>query len=143
AAIGASAGGYMAFWLAGNDNGLYDAFVSHCGIFNLISKYGATEELFFPNYDNGGAWWQNRKYYDENSPHNFVKNWKKPIMIITGEKDYRVSYTQSLEAFTAAGELGVPARLVVYPNENHWVIKPQEKLIWYSEFYSFLDEYLK
>lgn len=143
AAIGASAGGYMAFWLAGNDGGLYDAFVSHCGIFNLVSKYGATEELFFPNYDNGGAWWENRDYYEQNSPHNFVKNWSKPILIFTGELDYRVSYTQSLEAFTAARELGVPARLVVYPEENHWVLKPQEKLIWYAEFFGFLDEYLK
>jgi dipeptidyl aminopeptidase/acylaminoacyl peptidase len=143
AAVGASAGGYMAFWLAGNDGGLYDAFVSHCGLFNLVSMYGETEELFFPNYDNGGPWWQNRDYYEENSPHNFVKNWKKPILIFAGEKDYRVSYTQSLEAFTAARELGVPARLVVYPQENHWVLKPQEKLIWYSEFFGFLDEYLK
>lgn len=141
-AIGASAGGYMTFWLAGNDDGLYDAFISHCGIFNMISKYGATEELFFPNYDNGGPWWENRKYYDKNSPHNFVKKWKKPILIYTGELDYRVSYTQSLEAFTAARELGVPARLVVYPNENHWVLKPQEKLIWYGEFFKFLDDYV-
>lgn len=141
AAVGASAGGYMAFWLAGQQSEFFNAFVSHCGVFNLYSMYGSTEELFFPNFDYGGAYWDNEEFYKKNSPHNFVKNWKKPILIITGEKDYRVPYTQSLEAFTAARAQGVPARILVYPNENHWVLHPQEQVLWYEEFFRFLKDY--
>jgi dipeptidyl aminopeptidase/acylaminoacyl peptidase len=141
AAVGASAGGYMAFWLAGQQSEFFNAFVSHCGVFNLYSMYGSTEELFFPNFDYGGAYWENEEFYKKNSPHNFVRNWKKPILIITGEKDYRVPYTQSLEAFTAARAQGVPARILVYPNENHWVLHPQEQVLWYEEFFRFLKDY--
>ncbi len=143
AAIGASAGGYMTFWLAGhNQDNFFSAFISHCGIFNKISMYGSTEELFFPNYDNGGPYWKNRGYYDAHSPHNFATKWNKPLLIITGVKDYRVPYTQSLEAFTAARVQNIPARLLVFPDENHWILKPQEKVLWYREFYKFLDESL-
>jgi dipeptidyl aminopeptidase/acylaminoacyl peptidase len=142
-AIGASAGGYAVFWLAGNHEGRFSSFISHCGVFNLASKYGSTEELWFPNWDNGGPYWKraHQKYYREHSPHSYVDNWDTPILIITGEYDFRVPYTQSLEAFTAAQVKGVPSRLIVYPEENHWVIKPQEKLFWYSEFFRFLDLY--
>ena len=141
AAVGASAGGYMAFWLAGQQSDFFGAFVSHCGVFDLYSMYGSTEEIFFPNFDYGGAYWENEEFYKKNSPHNFVKNWKKPILIITGEKDYRVPYTQSLEAFTAARAQGVPARILIYPNENHWVLHPQEQVLWYEEFFRFLKDY--
>jgi len=141
AAVGASAGGYMAFWLAGQQSDFFGAFVSHCGVFDLYSMYGTTEEIFFPNFDYGGAYWENEEFYKKNSPHNFVKNWKKPILIITGEKDYRVPYTQSLEAFTAARAQGVPARILIYPNENHWVLHPQEQVLWYEEFFRFLKDY--
>lgn len=142
ASVGASAGGYMTFWLAGQHEGFFNAFISHCGIFNKVSMYGSTEELFFPNHDNGGPYWDNREYYDKNSPHNFVKNWDTPILIITGELDYRVPYTQSLEAFTAARSLGIPARLVHFPKENHWVLHPQEQMLWYDEFFNFLKKHL-
>jgi dipeptidyl aminopeptidase/acylaminoacyl peptidase len=143
AAIGASAGGYMTFWLAGhNEDEFFSAFITHCGIFNKVSMYGSTEELFFPNYDNGGPYWQNKDYYEANSPHNFVTKWNKPILIITGVKDFRVPYTQSLEGFTGARAQNIPARLLVFPDENHWILKPQEKVLWYREFYKFLDESL-
>ncbi len=144
-AVGASAGGYAVFWLAGNHRGLFKAFISHCGMFNMVSKYGSTEELWFPNWDIGGPYWQPgmERNYEKHSPHEYVNNWDTPILIITGEKDFRVPYTQSLEAFTAAQVKGVPSRLLIYPEENHWVIHPQEKLLWYREFFRFLDLYLK
>ncbi len=140
-AVGASAGGYMAFWLAGNQSEFFNGFISHCGVFDAVSMYGATEEIFFPNHDWGGAYWNNKDFYEKHSPHNYVKNWKKPILIITGEKDYRVPYTQSLEAFTAARAQGIPARLLIYPSENHWVLQPQNQVLWYEEFFRFLKEY--
>lgn len=145
AAIGGSAGGYAVFWLAGNHEGLYKAFVSHCGMFNMVSKYGSTEELWFPNWDNGGPYWipRNAAFYKKNSPHEYVNNWNTPILIITGEKDFRVPYTQSLEAFTAAQEKGVPSELLYFPNENHWVLHPQEKILWYREFFRFLDQFCR
>ncbi len=145
-AIGASAGGYTVFWLAGNHEGRFSALVSHCGMYNMESKYGSTEELFFPNWDNGGPYWGSKKlkeYYAKVSPHSYAQNWDTPIMIITGELDYRVPYTQSLEAFTAARAQNVPAKLIVYPEENHWVLKPQEKLFWYKEVFKFLNQYTK
>lgn len=145
AAIGGSAGGYAVFWLEGNHEGLFSAFISHCGMFNMVSKYGSTEELWFPNWDNGGPYWdpKNKSFYYKNSPHEYVLNWSTPILIITGQKDYRVPYTQSLEAFTAAQLMKVPSRLLVYPEENHWVLKPQAKMLWYREFFRFLDLYCK
>lgn len=145
AAVGASAGGYAVFWLAGNHQGRFKAFVSHCGMFNMVSKYGATEELWFPNWDNGGPYWQPgmKQKYEKHSPHEFVNNWNTPILIITGEKDYRVPYTQSLEAFTAAQLKGVPSRLLHFPKENHWVVHPQEQILWYREYFRFLNTYLK
>jgi dipeptidyl aminopeptidase/acylaminoacyl peptidase len=142
-AIGGSAGGYTTFWLEGNHEGRFSAFISHCGVFNLESKFGATEELFFPLVENGGPYWENQEYYEKNSPHRFAANWDTPMFIITGEKDYRVPYTQSLEAFTLCQMKGIPSKLLSYPNENHWVLKPQNKLLWYREFFGFLNEHLK
>ncbi len=144
AAIGGSAGGYAVFWLAGSHNGLFKSFISHCGMFNMTSKYGSTEELWFPNWDNGGPYWepQNKPFYEEHSPHTYVEKWNTPMLIITGELDYRVPYTQSLEAFTAAQARGVPSRLLHFPQENHWVLHPQEQILWYEEFFRFLDIYM-
>ncbi len=146
AAVGGSAGGYAVFWLEGNNSsGRFKAFISHCGLFNMVSEYGSTEELWFPNHDNGGPYWEkkNLEYYNKISPHMYVKNWKTPILIITGMLDFRVPYTQSLEAYTAARAQGVPARIVVFPEENHWVLKAQEQIVWYREFFGFLKKYLK
>ena len=114
-------------------------------MFNLESMYGATEELWFPNWEYGGPYWEskNKEFYDKNSPHNFVKSWDTPMLIITGQRDYRVPYTQSLEAFTAAQAQGIPSKLLVFPDETHFVSKPQEFIIWDSEFFKFLDKYCK
>lgn len=145
--VGASYGGYSVFYIAGNHNNRFKAFISHCGIFDFTSMYGSTEELWFVNNDYGGAYWDfknataMRSY--ANSPHHFVNNWNTPIMIITGLKDFRIPYTQSLEAFTAARAHGVDARLVAFEDEAHQVFKAQNALVWNREFFGWLDKYLK
>lgn len=145
AAIGASAGGYAAFWLEGHHQGRFKAFVAHCGAFNLISKYGSTEELWFPNWEFGGPYWDeaNRANFEKNSPHNYVQNWDTPILISTGEFDFRLPYTQSLEAFTAAQSMNIPSELLVFPNESHFISKPQDYLVWFDKVMKFLDKYCK
>ena len=145
--VGASYGGYSVYFLAGCHEKRFKAFISHCGIFDFDSMYGETEELFFVNNDYGGPYWDTanataqRSY--ANSPHKFVSKWDTPILIITGEKDFRIPYTQSLEAFTAARTLGIPARLVAFENEAHQVFKPQNSLVWNREFFGWLDKYVK
>ncbi|MBQ4498733.1 MAG: S9 family peptidase [Alistipes sp.] len=145
--VGASYGGYSTYYLAGVHQKRFKAFIAHCGIFNFESMYGHTEELFFVTNDYGGAYWDKanataqRSY--ANSPHKLVANWDTPIMIITGEKDYRIPYTQSLEAFTAARVRGIDARLVSFENEAHQVFQPQNSVVWNREFFGWLDKYLK
>ncbi|MFI3262331.1 MAG: S9 family peptidase [Rikenellaceae bacterium] len=144
--VGASYGGYSAYFLAGNHQKRFKAFISHCGMFNFESFYGSTEELWFPNNDLKGTYWSEdpvakRSY--ANSPHKFVKNWDSPILILVGLKDYRIPYTESLQAHTAAQLMGVPSRLVVFEDEGHQVFKPQNAIVWHSEFFNFLDKYLK
>lgn len=144
-AVGASYGGYSVFYLAGNHEGRFKAFISHDGVFDFSSMYGTTEELFFNNNEWGGAPWDSPQpeSYSKFSPHLYVNNWDTPILIIHGMKDYRVSFGQSQYAFNAAQVLGVPSKLLIFPEENHWVLTPQNSLIWYGEFYSWLDKYLK
>ena len=145
--VGASYGGYSTYYLAGVHENRFKAFIAHCGIFNFESMYGHTEELFFVTNDYGGAYWDKdnataqRSY--ANSPHKLVANWNAPIMIITGEKDYRIPYSQSLEAFTAARVQGIDARLVSFENEAHQVFQPQNSVVWNREFFDWLDKYLK
>ena len=145
--VGASYGGYSTFYLAGHHEKRFKAFIAHCGIFNFESMYGETEELFFLNNDYGGTYWDKdnktamRSY--ANSPHKAVDKWDTPILIITGERDYRIPYTQSLQAFTAARVRGIPSRLVSFENEAHQVFKPQNSLVWNREFFGWLDKYLK
>ena len=145
--IRSSYGGYSVYFLAGHHDGRFKAFISHCGIFDFEAMYGSTEELFFLNNDYGGPYWdkQNatamRTY--ANSPHKFVDKWDTPIMIITGELDFRIPYTQSLEAFTAARLHGIDARLVEFEDEDHQVMKPQNSVVWNREFFGWLDKYLK
>ena len=145
--VGASYGGYSVYYLAGVHEGRFKAFISHCGIFNFDSMYGETEELFFLNNDYGGAYWDTENPTAQRSyaasPHKLVNNWDTPMMIVTGEKDYRIPYTQSLEAFTAAKMKGLDARLVVFEDEGHQVFKPQNSLVWNREFFAWLDKYLK
>ncbi len=144
-AIGASFGGYSVFWLAGNHEGRFQTFISHAGVFHLEAMYGTTEELFFVDYDLDGAYWNEPRpvSYDKHSPHLYVRNWDTPILIIHGELDYRVPVTESFQAFTVARSMGIDSRLLLFPNENHWILSPQNSLLWHSEFYKWLDAYLK
>ncbi len=144
AAIGASFGGYTVYWLMGNDASRFCAMVAHCGVFNLESMYGATEELFFVNWDMGGPYWKSDQIaekYAEFSPHKFAGNWKTPLLIIHGEKDFRVPVTQGMEAFTASQVQGVPSRFLYFPAEGHWVLKPQNGVLWGRVFFDWLDRY--
>ena len=145
AAVGASAGGYAVYWLEGNHNKRFKAFIAHSGVFDFVSMYGATEELWFPNWENGGPYWdkKTKDIYENNSPINFVKNWDTPILISVGEHDFRVPYTQGLEAFTAAQVLGIASELIFFPEETHFIAHPQEFILWNSEFFKFLDKYCK
>jgi dipeptidyl aminopeptidase/acylaminoacyl peptidase len=141
-AVGASYGGYSIFYLEGIHDGRFKTFISHCGVFNFESEYGATEEVWFPNKDYGGPYWKNLPGY-KFSPHLNVAKWKTPILIITGQNDFRIPYTQSLEAFNAAQLQGIPSRLLFFEDESHWVTKPQNSVIWQREFFEWLDKYLK
>lgn len=144
AAVGASYGGYSVFYLAGIHEGRFSSFISHCGAFNTQSMYGSTEEMFFVDYDFGGPYWENKnnKTYTEFNPASKVDKWNTPILIIQGEKDYRIPVTQALEAFTAAQVKGIKSRLLYLPDENHWVVKPQNGLLWQREFFKWLRETL-
>lgn len=146
-AVGASYGGFSVFWLAGNHEKRFKAFIAHDGSFNLESMYLETEELWFVNWDFGGPYWDEQntlaqKTYN-NSPHKFVDKWDTPIMVIHGEKDYRIMYNQGMQAFTAAKLKGLPARYLHFPEENHWVLSPQNGILWQREFYDWLDKWLK
>lgn len=146
-AAGASYGGYSVYWLAGNHNKRFKAFLSHDGTFNLESMYLETEEIWFPNWEFKGAFWEKENAIAQKtyagSPHKFVQNWDTPIMIVHGEKDYRIPYTQGVQAFTAARLKGIPARYLHFPEENHWVLGPQNGILWQREYFRWFDEWLK
>lgn len=146
-AVGASYGGYSVFQLAGIHKNRFKTFISHCGVFNLESMYGTTEEVFFNNWDHGGAYWEKdnevaQKTYSKFNPIKMVEKWNTPILIIQGGKDYRVPIGQGQEAFQAAQLRGIKSRFMLFPDENHWVLKPQNALVWQSEFYKWLKETL-
>ncbi len=141
-AVGASYGGYSVFYLAGIHGGRFKTFVSHCGIFNFISEYGSTEEMWMVNKDYEGPYWDNPKSY-KYSPHLRADSWDTPILIITGANDFRIPYTQSMEAFQAAQLHDIPSRLLFFEDESHWVLKPQNSVVWQREFFEWLDTYLK
>ena len=141
-AIGASYGGFSIYYLAGIHQGRFKAFVAHCGVFDFESEYGSTEELWFPDKDYGGPYWDNKPSY-KFSPHLMVNKWTTPILIITGQNDFRIPYTQSMEAFTAAQMHGIPSKLLFFEDECHWVTKPQDAIVWQREFFEWLDKYLK
>ena len=145
--VGASYGGYSVYFLAGMHNKRFKTFIAHDGIFDWRTMYGTTEEMWFVNYDMGGAYWDKdnaaaQKSYSQFNPVNFVKNWDTPIMIIQGGKDYRVPVEQGLSAFQAAQLQGIKSKLIYLPNENHWVLQPQNSLVWQREFYKWLKETL-
>ena len=145
--VGASYGGFSVYWLAGHHNKRFKAFIAHDGMFNLESQYLETEEMWFVNWDLGGPYWdKNNKIAQrsfENSPHKFVQNWDTPILIIHSELDYRIVATQGMQAFNAARLRGIPAEMLYFPDENHWVLKPQNGILWQRTFYSWLDKWLK
>ena len=146
-AVGASYGGYSVFYLAGIHNNRFKTFISHCGVFDLQSMYGTTEEVFFNNWDHGGAYWEKnnavaQKTYKDFNPINFVDKWNTPILIIQGGIDYRVPIGQGQEAFQAAQLRGVKSRFLLFPEENHWVLKPQNAMVWQREFFGWLKETL-
>lgn len=143
-AVGASYGGYSVYWLAGNHNKRFKTFIAHCGIFNFESMYASTEEMFFVNYDYKGAYWDNPKpkSYDF-SPHLFVKNWDTPILVIHGGYDFRIPYTEGMQAFNVAQLKDIPSKFLFFPEETHFVTKPQNAILWQREFFKWLDKYLK
>ncbi len=146
AAVGASFGGYTVYWLMGNSDNRFCSMIAHCGVFNLESMYGSTEELFFVNFDLGGPYWKSTEVaskYEAFSPHKFIGNWKTPLLVIHGEKDFRVPITQGMEAFTAAKVQGVPSRFLYFPGEGHWVNSPQNSVLWHRVFFDWLDQYCK
>ncbi|WP_060874823.1 S9 family peptidase [Myroides odoratus] len=146
-AIGASYGGYSVFYLAGIHENRFKTFISHCGVFDLVSMYGTTEEVFFPNFDTGGAYWEKDNKDAQNAIQNFnpinnVDKWNTPILIIQGGKDYRVPIGQGQEAFQAAQLRGIKSRFLYLPEENHWVVQPQNAQVWQGEFFRWLKETL-
>lgn len=146
-AIGASYGGYSVFYLAGIHNKRFKSFIAHCGVFNLQSMYGTTEEIFFANNELGGAYWEKdneiaQKAYQDFNPIEKVEKWDTPILIIHGGKDYRVPKEQGFQAFTAAQLRGIKSELLYFPDENHWVLKPQNGMFWQRNFFRWLKETL-
>ena len=145
--VGASFGGFSVYWLAGNHNKRFKAFIAHDGIFNEMQQYVETEEMWFANWDLGGAFWRKDLPTAQNtfahSPHVYVDKWDTPILCIHGEKDYRILASQGESAFNAARMRGIPAELLLYPNENHWVLKPQNGILWQRTFFEWLDKWLK
>lgn len=141
-ALGASYGGYMINWIAGNWPGAFKCLVNHDGIFDTFSMGYATEELWFTEWENGGTPYDNPRGYQEFNPANHVLNWRDPMLVIQGDLDFRVPTTQALSTFTALQRRGIESRLVVFPNENHWVLKPANSRQWHSEVFGWLDRYL-
>ena len=145
--VGASYGGYSTFYLAGVHQKRFKAFIAHAGIFNLEMQYMTTEEMWFANWDMGGAPWEKDNAIAQrtfaNSPHKLVGQWDTPILVIHGERDYRILAGQGMAAFNAAKLRGIPTELLIYPDENHWILQPQNALLWQRTFFSFLDKYLK
>ena len=147
-AVGASFGGFSVYYLAGIHEKRFKAFIAHDGAFNLAAMYTETEENWFSNWEYDEAYWHRpqmprakQTYHD--SPHKMVEKWDTPILCIHGEKDYRINYTQGMSAFNAARMKGIPAELLIFPDENHWVLKPQNGILWQRTFFDWLDRWLK
>ena len=146
AAAGASFGGFMVNWIATQSKGRFKALVSHAGVWNQESFYGATEELWFPEWDFKGTPWTNDAMYEKWSPHKYAAElgkYKTPTLVIHGEIDYRVPYNQGLEFYTALQRQGVPSKLVIFPDEGHWILRPQNSELWFKTVLDWLTKWLK
>lgn len=144
-AVGASFGGYTVFWLAGNHEKRFKAFIAHDGIFNFESMYLSTEEIFFVNHDLVGPYWQTPQpeTWQLDSPHKYVQNWDTPILVIHGGRDFRIPDTEGMQAFQAAQLRGIPSKFLYFPEESHWVLSPQNGILWQREFFGWLDRWMK
>jgi dipeptidyl aminopeptidase/acylaminoacyl peptidase len=142
AAAGGSYGGFMVNWIAGHSD-RFKALISHAGVFDLTSKYGTTEELWFPEFEFGGTPWDNPQTYREQSPSGFVKNFKTPTLVIHGALDFRVPDAQGIGMYTALQRRGVPSRLLYFPDEGHWILKPANRIVWWTQMHEWLAKYLK
>ncbi len=142
-ALGASYGGYMINWIAGNAPDTFKCLICHDGLFDTFNSYYATEELWFPEHEFGGTAYDNPKGYDRWSPARYVKNWKTPMLIIHGGRDYRVVPTEGISAFTACQRLGIPSKLIFFPDENHFVLKPKNSEFWHKSVIEWMDKWLK
>ena len=142
-AMGASYGGYMMNWIAGRWPDRFDCLVQHDGLFDLRSFYYTTEELWFPRWDFGGTYAEQSQLYEQWNPVNYVENWQTPMLVVTGEQDFRVPYTQGLASFTALQERDIPAQLLVFPGENHWVLDPKNSVQWHETVFAWLNRWLK
>ncbi len=140
-ALGASYGGFMMNWIAGHWTDGFKCLVNHAGLFDMPSFYGSTEELWFPEHDMGGPVWDKAADYQKFNPAAFVDNWKTPMLVIHGLKDYRVPYAQGLGAFTTLQRKAIPSRLVIFPDENHWILKPANAERWYNEIFSWMKQH--
>ena len=145
--VGASFGGFSVYYLASHHDGRFKCFIAHDGAFNLEAMYTETEENWFSNWEYDDAPWNTdqtanaRKTY-QNSPHRFVDKWDTPILCIHGEKDYRINATQGMSAFNAARMKGIEAQLLIFPDENHWVLKPQNGILWQRTYFAWLERWL-
>ena len=142
-ALGASYGGYMINWIAGNWPGEFDCLVNHDGVFDTFGMGYATEELWFTEWEYGGTPWENPRGYQEFNPANHVQNWRDPMLVVQGDHDFRIPTAQGLSTFTALQRRGIESRLIVFPDENHWVLKPANSLQWHTEVFGWLDKHLK
>jgi dipeptidyl aminopeptidase/acylaminoacyl peptidase len=142
-ALGASFGGYMVNWIAGNWPDRFRCLVSHDGNLDERFAYYDTEELWFPEWDHGGTPWDNPENYEKHNPVNFVKNWKTPMLVIHGAFDFRVAETQGFGTFNALQRKGIPSKLLYFPDENHWVLKPQNSIFWHNTVLDWLDQWTK
>jgi dipeptidyl aminopeptidase/acylaminoacyl peptidase len=142
-ALGASYGGYMMNWIAGRWPDRFKCLVQHDGVFDARAMAYETEELWFDEWEHGGkTYYEDPAAFEKWNPVNYVGQWKTPMLVITGEKDFRIPYTQGLASFTALQRRGIPSKLVVFPDENHWVLKPQNSIQWYGEVFGWLNRWL-
>jgi dipeptidyl aminopeptidase/acylaminoacyl peptidase len=141
-ALGASYGGYMINWIAGQWPNRFRCLVNHDGVFDNRSMYYTTEELWFPEWEHGGPYYSNPEGYEKHNPALFVDRWQTPMLVVHGELDYRVPVTQGIAAFTALQRRGIESRFLYFPDENHWVLKPHNSVHWHEQVNAWLHQYL-